>query len=317
MSLNGIALVQSNFQNGAYYKTLSFRDITSGSNGDYTAGVGWDAVTGMGSFASYTPVNITTTTTTTMTTTTATTTTKTTSQSSSTSSNSSQSIGIYIVIGVGVAILLLCIVCCVIICTVIICKSNSSKVEKNEYKTNLNNINLKGNNRVGPLEHQQPQLNFQPTTTAHNLNEKLNLNTNKNLGNVQNENINNKTKKIEDVDDEVEKNIKPVDPFFATYFGDGQSNTNTANTTQPQSSSSIEVTSTTYREANNASNLINTMMSRNDDATLPPLMPVVKSFNEIKQEEREEESNTNEKKRRKKKHSKNKQSKETFKANDD
>ena len=63
MNLYSIARVQNDFQNGGYYKTLSFRDVTSGNNG-YSASVGWDPVTGMGSFANYTPsTNIITTTT--------------------------------------------------------------------------------------------------------------------------------------------------------------------------------------------------------------------------------------------------------------
>ena len=55
MSIYGVTQVQNDFANGGYYKTLSFHDITSGSNGGYNAGTGWDAVTGMGSFAKYTP----------------------------------------------------------------------------------------------------------------------------------------------------------------------------------------------------------------------------------------------------------------------
>ena len=66
----GVAQVQKDFQNGGYYKTLSFHDITSGSNG-YSTGTGWDAVTGMGSFAKYTPSSNTPTTTSSFTTTTA------------------------------------------------------------------------------------------------------------------------------------------------------------------------------------------------------------------------------------------------------
>ena len=63
MNLYSIARVQNDFQNGGYYKTLSFRDVTSGNNG-FSASVGWDPVTGMGSFANYTPsTNIITTTT--------------------------------------------------------------------------------------------------------------------------------------------------------------------------------------------------------------------------------------------------------------
>jgi len=53
MSIYGINKVQQDFQNGGYYRMLSFRDIRTGNNGAYSAGVGWDAVTGMGSFAQY------------------------------------------------------------------------------------------------------------------------------------------------------------------------------------------------------------------------------------------------------------------------
>jgi hypothetical protein len=63
MNLYSIARVQNDFQNGGYYRTLAFRDVTTGNNG-YSASVGWDPVTGMGSFANYTPsTNIITTTT--------------------------------------------------------------------------------------------------------------------------------------------------------------------------------------------------------------------------------------------------------------
>ncbi len=55
MNINGVAQVQKDFANGGYYTTLSFHGITSGSNGGYTAGPGWDPVTDMGSFAKYTP----------------------------------------------------------------------------------------------------------------------------------------------------------------------------------------------------------------------------------------------------------------------
>ena len=54
MNLNSIARVQNDFQNGGYYNTFSFHDITSGNNGAYSASIGWDPVTGMGSFANYT-----------------------------------------------------------------------------------------------------------------------------------------------------------------------------------------------------------------------------------------------------------------------
>ncbi len=76
MSIYGINKVQQDFQNGGFYRMLSYRDITTGNNGAYSAGVGWDAVTGMGSFAQYlaqttssTPINPTSTSSTTKTTT--------------------------------------------------------------------------------------------------------------------------------------------------------------------------------------------------------------------------------------------------------
>ncbi len=53
MSLYGINKVQQDFQNGGYYRILSYRDVTSGNNGGFSAGVGWDTVTGMGSFSHY------------------------------------------------------------------------------------------------------------------------------------------------------------------------------------------------------------------------------------------------------------------------
>ena len=55
MNLNGVSQVQQDFQNGGYYKVLSFRDVTLGNNGGFTARQGWDAVTGLGSFSKYTP----------------------------------------------------------------------------------------------------------------------------------------------------------------------------------------------------------------------------------------------------------------------
>ena len=72
MSIYGLNTVQQDFQNGGYYIMLSFRDITTGNNGAFSAVVGWDAVTGMGSFAQY--LTQTTSTTSTSTTTTTTTT---------------------------------------------------------------------------------------------------------------------------------------------------------------------------------------------------------------------------------------------------
>jgi kumamolisin len=53
MSIYGINKVQQDFQNGGFYRMLSYRDINTGNNGAYSAGSGWDAVTGMGSFANY------------------------------------------------------------------------------------------------------------------------------------------------------------------------------------------------------------------------------------------------------------------------
>ena len=55
MSIYGVKQIQNDFANGGYYKTLSLRDITSGSNGGYSADIGWDPVTGLGSFLRYTP----------------------------------------------------------------------------------------------------------------------------------------------------------------------------------------------------------------------------------------------------------------------
>jgi hypothetical protein len=53
MNLYGIAKIQRGFANGSYYKMLSFRDITMGSNVNFTTSIGWDPLTGMGSFAKY------------------------------------------------------------------------------------------------------------------------------------------------------------------------------------------------------------------------------------------------------------------------
>jgi hypothetical protein len=53
MNLYGIAKIQRDFANGSYYKMLSFRDITVGRNVNFTASVGWDPLTGMGSIARY------------------------------------------------------------------------------------------------------------------------------------------------------------------------------------------------------------------------------------------------------------------------
>ncbi len=61
MNIYGVNQVKADFANGGYYKTFSFNDITSGSNGGFNASVSWDAVTGMGSLAKYTPIVKTTT----------------------------------------------------------------------------------------------------------------------------------------------------------------------------------------------------------------------------------------------------------------
>jgi hypothetical protein len=53
MTLYGIAQVQNDFQSGGYYNAILYNDITSGRNDDFSANVGWDPVTGMGSFAKY------------------------------------------------------------------------------------------------------------------------------------------------------------------------------------------------------------------------------------------------------------------------
>ena len=55
MNIYGVNQVKADFANGGYYKTFSFNDIKSGSNGAFNASVSWDAVTGMGSLAKYTP----------------------------------------------------------------------------------------------------------------------------------------------------------------------------------------------------------------------------------------------------------------------
>ena len=46
MNLYGVRKVQNDFENGGYYNKLTFHDIKIGNNGNYTAQVGWDAVTG-------------------------------------------------------------------------------------------------------------------------------------------------------------------------------------------------------------------------------------------------------------------------------
>ena len=60
MTLYGIAQVQNDFQNGGYYNAFSYNDIKSGSKSEFSANVGWDPVTGMGSFAKYNPTLSTT-----------------------------------------------------------------------------------------------------------------------------------------------------------------------------------------------------------------------------------------------------------------
>jgi len=53
MNLYGVTKIQNDFANGSYYRMFSFRDITVGSNVNFTAAVGWDPLTGMGSYAKY------------------------------------------------------------------------------------------------------------------------------------------------------------------------------------------------------------------------------------------------------------------------
>ena len=53
MNIYGVVKVQNLTENGGFYKLLSFHDITSCSNGDYSASICWDPVTGMGSFENY------------------------------------------------------------------------------------------------------------------------------------------------------------------------------------------------------------------------------------------------------------------------
>ena len=54
MQINGIATIQAKFKNGGYYKYLNFNDITLGESDCYTAGTGWDPVTGLGSYTNST-----------------------------------------------------------------------------------------------------------------------------------------------------------------------------------------------------------------------------------------------------------------------
>ena len=53
MKLYGINKVQKQLMNGGIYNALTFKNITSGSNGAYNASTGWNPVCGMGSFSSY------------------------------------------------------------------------------------------------------------------------------------------------------------------------------------------------------------------------------------------------------------------------
>ena len=99
---------------------------------------------------------------------------------------------------------------------------------------------------------------------------------------------------------EVEKYIRPVDPFFAAYFGDSM-NGNTNN----NPSSSIEMAS----QANDNNNV----MHEKSDSPVPPL-PFIESFNQIN----EEAANTDAVvKKQRKKHRKNKKANDSFKMNDD
>jgi hypothetical protein len=51
MQTSGVSTIQSKFQNGAYYTSFGYNDITSGSNDCYSIGPGWDPVTGLGSYS--------------------------------------------------------------------------------------------------------------------------------------------------------------------------------------------------------------------------------------------------------------------------
>ncbi len=53
MNIYGIDYIQKNYYNGNYYRTLSLNDIKLGNNVDFIACLGWDPVTGLGSFAQY------------------------------------------------------------------------------------------------------------------------------------------------------------------------------------------------------------------------------------------------------------------------
>ena len=89
MNIYGVNKVQQDLKNGGYYRKFLFRDITTGDNGDYSAGVGWDPVTGLGSFVQYlTPTTSAPSTTTTTRTTSTTTTTTTSTTTSRTTTNS-------------------------------------------------------------------------------------------------------------------------------------------------------------------------------------------------------------------------------------
>ena len=54
MQLNNITSIQNIFKNGSYYTSLSYNDITTGNNGGFNASLGWDPVTGLGSFKNFT-----------------------------------------------------------------------------------------------------------------------------------------------------------------------------------------------------------------------------------------------------------------------
>jgi hypothetical protein len=53
MNIYGIDKIQKDFQNGSYYRALFLNDINSGINGEFSACLGWDPTTGLGSFSKY------------------------------------------------------------------------------------------------------------------------------------------------------------------------------------------------------------------------------------------------------------------------
>ena len=57
MNIYGINEVQQGIQNGGYYRSFLFRDITTGNNVGFNSSIGWDAVTGMGSFKQFTQLS--------------------------------------------------------------------------------------------------------------------------------------------------------------------------------------------------------------------------------------------------------------------